>query len=271
LTDHGTPRPVALTVAGSDSGGGAGIQADLRTFARLGAFGTSAVTALTAQNLAGVREVVGIAPASVRAQIEAVVEGFPVRGLKTGMLWSAAIIEEVATLVGAGALPAPVVDPVMVATSGAPLLEPDAVAAYETLLFPRARLITPNLDEAALLLGEAVGGEELEAAAQALAARYGCAVLLKGGHAEGDPVDVLHAGGAVYRHRNERVAVVNTHGSGCTLSAAITAGLAHGRVLEDACAQAITFLQQALRVPVTLEGGAHLIGIEHGPRGAPPE
>ena len=201
-------RPVALTVAGSDSGGGAGIQADLRTFACLGVFGTSAITAVTAQNLAGVRDVVAIPPASVRAEIEAVVEGFPLRAVKTGMLWSAAIVEEVAALVAAGALPAPVVDPVMVATSGARLLEADAVAAYESLLFPRARVITPNLDEAALLLGDVIAADGLEAAARALADRYACPVLLKGGHAEGDPVDVLCLRAHIHVHRNERVAVL---------------------------------------------------------------
>jgi len=254
-------RPVALTVAGSDSGGGAGIQADLRTFACLGVFGTSAVTAVTAQNLAGVRDVVAIPPASVRAQIEAVVEGFPLRAVKTGMLWSAAIVEEVAALVAAGALPAPVVDPVMVATSGARLLEADAVAAYESLLFPRARVITPNLDEAALLLGGVIAADGLETAARALADRYACPVLLKGGHAVGDPVDVLCLQGHIHVHRNERVAGVNTHGSGCTLSAAIVAGLAHGLALEDACEAAIAYLQRALRAPLTLEYGERLIGL----------
>ncbi len=254
---------MALTVAGSDSGGGAGIQADLRTFARLGSFGTCAITAITAQNLSGVRDVSGVAPSTVRAQIEAVAQGFPVRGVKTGMLWSAAIVEEVAALVAAGTVPAPVVDPVMVATSGARLLEPDAVAAYEASLFPRARLITPNLDEAALLLGAAIGAGELEEAARALGARYGRPVLLKGGHADGDPVDVLYAGDRVIVHRNARIAEVNTHGSGCTLSAAIAAGLAHGRELEDACAAAIAFLQRALRTPAALEHGERVIGIEH--------
>jgi len=184
--------------------------------------------------------------------------------VKTGMLWSAAIIEEVAALVAAGALPAPVVDPVMVATSGARLLEPDAVAAYESALFPRARLITPNLDEAALLLGGAIDAGGLEAAARALHDRYRCPVLLKGGHADGDPVDVLCAGGRVRAHRNARVADVNTHGSGCTLSAAIAAHLAHGRDLDAACDAAIGFLQRALRAPVALAGGERLIGIEHG-------
>lgn len=264
MSGAAAPRPLALTIAGSDSGAGAGIQADLRTFTRLGCFGATVITAVTAQNLDGVREVTGLPAASVRAQAEAVAEGFTVRAVKTGMLWSADIVEAVAALVAAGVLPPPVVDPVMVATSGARLLEPDAVAAYEHRLLPLARLVTPNLDEAALLLGRRIERDGMEQAARTLHARHGCPVLLKGGHLAGDPLDLLVAGDAVHRFQGARVERVNTHGSGCTLSAAIAAGLARGERLEDACRQAIAFLQRALRAPATLEGGARLIGIEHG-------
>lgn len=257
------PRPVALTIAGSDSGGGAGIQADLRVFSRLGVFGTCVITAVTAQNLTGVRGVAGIAADIVRAQAEAVAEGFAPGAVKTGMLWSAAIVETVADLVARQLLPAPVVDPVMVATSGARLLEADAVTAYEHALFPHARVITPNLDEAALLLGHAITRDGMHEAARALKARYGCPVLLKGGHLDGEPVDLLCTGATLREFHNARVDAVNTHGSGCTLSAAIAAKLALGLELEDACAQAIAFLHGALRAPVVLADGTRLIGIEH--------
>lgn len=256
-------RPVALTIAGSDSGGGAGIQADLRTFTRLGAFGTCAITAVTAQNLQGVSDVAGLPADSVRAQVRAVAAGFTLRAVKTGMLWCADTVQAVAELVADGTLPPPVVDPVMVATSGDRLLEADAVAAYESTLFPRSRLITPNLDEAALLLGVSMSREGLEDAARELHRRHGVAVLLKGGHVAGDPVDLLCTSDGVRAFHNPRVPGVNTHGSGCTLSAAIAAKLALGMALEDACEAAIGFLHRALRDPAVLEGEVSLIGIEN--------
>ena len=256
-------RRVALTIAGSDSGGGAGIQADLRTFAQLGAFGTCAITAVTAQNLQGVTDVAGLPPHSVRAQARAVAAGFTLRAMKTGMLWCADTVQVVAGLVADGTLPPPVVDPVMVATSGARLLEADAVASYESALFPQARLITPNLDEAALLLGAPVTRESLEHAARELHRRHGVPVLLKGGHVAGDPVDLLCSAHGVRAFHNPRVPAVNTHGSGCTLSAAIAAGLALGMELENACEAAIAFLHRALRQPLVLENDVALIGIEN--------
>jgi hydroxymethylpyrimidine/phosphomethylpyrimidine kinase len=256
------PRAVALTIAGSDSGGGAGIQADLRVFARLGVFGTSVITAVTAQNLSGVRGVTGIPADMVLAQAEAVAEGFAPRAVKTGMLWSAASVQTVAALVARQQLPAPVVDPVMVSSSGARLLEAGAVAAYERELFPRACVITPNLDEAALLLGHAIARDGMHEAVRALAARYRCPVLLKGGHLDGEPMDLLCTGSDVRAFENTRVPQVNTHGSGCTLSAAIAAKLALGATLQDACAQAIAFLHDALRAPLVLADGTRLIGIE---------
>lgn len=256
-------RPVALSVAGSDSGGGAGVQADLRVFHRLGVFGTTAITATTAQNLTGVRDVAGLDAAHVRAQIAAVTEGFGVRAAKTGMLWSQSIVEAVAGALASAGVPI-VVDPVMVATSGARLLDARAIAAYSERLLPRASLVTPNLDEAAVLLGrERVGPDDMRGAADALAQRFGVPVLLKGGHLRGDPIDLLrHAHGVVaWRHR--RIEGVNTHGSGCMLSAAIAARMAHGDGLADACAYALAFVHDALARGLTLATGVVVADVEH--------
>ncbi len=254
----------ALTIAGSDSGGGAGVQADLRVFARLGVFGTSALTAITAQNLGGVSAVRGVEPTMVRAQIDAVLAGFPVAAVKTGMLWSAAIVREVAAALAAARLPL-IVDPVMVATSGARLLDDDAVDAYRTLLAPIAALITPNLDEVAALSGApidpAADGERLAEAAATLGQRLGCPVLLKGGHLAGDPVDVLWRPAGVVAWRHPRVTGTNTHGTGCMLSAAVAAQLALGHELEVACERALAFVHDAL-VRARSIGGARLAGIE---------
>ena len=235
-----------LTIAGSDSGAGAGIQADLKTFAAHHVYGTTAITAVTAQNTLGVTQVLAMPSDLVTAQIEAIVGDIGVDAAKTGMLWSERIVHAVAQALGAAAVPI-VVDPVMVATSGARLLDPRAIAAYAAHLLPRASLITPNLDEAAVLLAaESVAPDQMRAAADALFQRFDAPVLLKGGHLRGDPVDVLrHAGGfVVWRHR--RIAEVNTHGSGCMLSAAIAARLAHGDALEDACAHGLAFVHDAL-------------------------
>lgn len=237
---------VGLTIAGSDSGCGAGIQADLRVFQRLGVFGTTAVTAITAQNLDGVSDVLGLPASLVRAQIDAVLGGFPVAALKTGMLWSREIVELVAGVAGQIAAPV-VVDPVMVATSGARLLDEGAVAAYRDALLPRAALATPNLDEAAVLLERrAVAREDMFSVAARLHERFGCPVLLKGGHLEGEPVDVLcHDAGAI-AWAHARVEGVNTHGTGCMLSAAIAGYLALGQELESACENALAFVHDAL-------------------------
>ena len=257
-----TVRPVALTIAGSDSGGGAGIQADLRTFAALGCFGTTAITALTAQNLEGVSDVEGVSAELVAAQARAVGAGFDVRATKTGMLWSAETVARVAEL--APELGPLVVDPVMVATSGARLLQEDAVDAYRDSLLPRATVATPNLDEAAILLGtDAI--DDLDATARALADRLRCSVLLKGGHLEGDPIDVLCHQGQITRWQHRRVLDVNTHGSGCMLSSAVAARLAHGDDLVGACAHALEFVHTSFERPVVLAGGIQLAGIERGP------
>ena len=247
-------RPVALSIAGSDSGGGAGIQADLRAFSKLGAFGTTAITAVTAQSLAGVRAVAGIPPDVVEAQIAAVLEGFAVRAIKTGMLWSADIVDRVAAAVARSAIPT-VVDPVMVATSGARLLQEDAITAYRERLIPRCTLLTPNLDEAAVLLDRAaIAPDHMDEAARALGSRFGCAVLLKGGHLDGDPIDVLWHAQQWTRWQHGRVHGVNTHGSGCMLSAAIAAHLAHGAPLIDACERGLAFVHEALAAALTLAG-----------------
>ncbi len=255
-------RPVALSIAGSDSGGGAGIQADLRTFTALGAFGTSVITCVTAQNLAGVRSVFALPAAEVGKQIEAVLDGFPVAGVKTGMLFSREIIDVVAVVAGRPGFPPLVVDPVMVATSGARLLEEDAVDAYRERLTPRAAVVTPNLDEARVLLGRAVGAADaMPDAARELADRLGCPVLLKGGHLDGDlVVDVLWDGRKSHWWEGERIAGVTTHGTGCTLSAAVAARLAHGDSLADACGAAREHVRRAMERPAVLADGTRLLG-----------
>ena len=262
-------RPVVLAIAGSDSGGGAGMQADLRVFSRLETFGTTVVTAVTAQNLAGVTDVHGIPAASVRAQIAAVLDGFAVRAVKTGMLWSAATVHAVAEARRSGRVPHWVIDPVMVATSGARLLRDDAIMAYREALTPGATLITPNLDEAAVFLGVArIALGDMENAARELATRLGCAVLLKGGHLEQDPIDLLVSGGEVTRWAHRRLGGVNTHGTGCMLSAAIAAHLARGFELLAACSGGLAFVTDALAHPWILEGDQPLAGIEVADRNA---
>ena len=248
----------ALTIAGSDSGAAAGIQADLLTFAALGVYGTTALAALTAQNPRGISAVNPVPPAFVRAQIDQVLAYYPVRAVKTGMLATAAIVEEVAAFLASRPdLPA-VVDPVMVATSGALLLDPAAIAALTQRLLPRAALITPNFDEAAVLLGHrpATTLEALESAALTLAKTFGVPVLLKGGHVPGDTVlDLLAGPGEILlRLRARRIQDVDTHGGGCTHAAAIAAHLALGRSLVEAVERAHAALQRAFAHPLVLNG-----------------
>jgi hydroxymethylpyrimidine/phosphomethylpyrimidine kinase len=239
---------VALTVAGSDSGGGAGIQADLRTFAAHGVHGTSALTAVTAQNSVGVSAWVALEPAMVVAQMEAVATDMPVAAAKTGMLASAAIIGAVADAVRRLALAPLVVDPVMVAKSGDRLLDAAAERAYVERLFPLATLVTPNLHEAAALLGREVRDVgAMRAAARDLAALGARAVLVKGGALAGDAVDVLFDGARAIDLPAPRVETANTHGTGCTLSAAICARLALGDGLVDAVRAAKAYLTEGLR------------------------
>lgn len=239
---------VALTIAGSDSGGGAGVQADLRTFAAHGVHGTSALTAVTAQNSVGVSAWVALDPAMVVAQIDAVASDMPVRATKTGMLASAAIVQAVADAVLRHRLSPLVVDPVMVAKSGDRLLDAAAERAYVERLFPLAALVTPNLHEAEALLGRPVRDPDaMRAAARDLAGLGARAVLVKGGALEGAALDVLFDGERVVDVPAPRVETANTHGTGCTLSAAIAARLALGDRLLDAVRGAKEYLTEGLR------------------------
>jgi hydroxymethylpyrimidine/phosphomethylpyrimidine kinase len=250
----GTAVPVALTIAGSDSSAGAGIQADLKTFTALGVYGLSAVTCLVAEVP---RKVSRIEPATarmVREQIEALVKTFPVGAIKTGLLCSTEIVCAVAQTIqdsekkGVGSIPF-VVDPVMIATSGDNLLEPEAVEAYENELFPCATLITPNLNEAAFLLEAVINGRrQMESAVKALAKKYHASILLKGGHLRGEnATDLLFHHGELTEFSAPFVRGVETHGTGCTYSAAITAGLASGFSLEQAIRRAKKFVTESIK------------------------
>lgn len=240
--------PVALTIAGSDSGGGAGIQADLKVFEALGVMGATAITCVTAQNPAGVRAVEALPAALVRAQIEAVLEAFPVAAAKTGMLFSCGIIEAVADTWPASMRSLLVVDPVMVAASGDRLLREDAEAALMRRIIPGCAVCTPNLHEAELLWGQRiVDGEGLHRAARALAERWNSPFLIKGGHLQ-TPVllDVLFDGRSEWTFERPRIPGAHTHGAGCSFSAAIAAGLARGDTLPDAALRAKDFVWRAL-------------------------
>jgi len=239
--------PVALTIAGSDSGGGAGIQADLKTFHAFGVFGTSAITAITAQNTVGVHAVHPVPLRDVRAQIDAVVDDLRPAALKTGMLATAALATEVARAIEHHALGPYVMDPVMVATSGDRLLEPDAEAALRDALLPLATVVTPNLEEAAILAGHSVDTlEHMRRAARRLVEMGAAATLVTGGHLEGDAVDLLWDGREEHLWRRPRVDTRHTHGTGCTLSAAIAAGLARGDTLAAAVDTATRFVWRAI-------------------------
>ena len=242
--------PIALTIAGSDSGGGAGVQADLKTFTALRIHGATAITCITAQNPRGVTGIQAIRADMVRQQIEAVFAELKPVAVKTGMLFSTEIINTVVDFFAAGRRPALVVDPVMVATSGAVLLKPSAIRALKQRLLPLATLVTPNLDEAELLVGRKLHSlAEVRDAAREIHARFGCAALVKGGHlrSERDAVDIFFDGRALTELRARRVRGVSTHGTGCTYSAAIAAGLARGQTLPRAVAAAKEFITVAIR------------------------
>jgi hydroxymethylpyrimidine/phosphomethylpyrimidine kinase len=241
--------PVALTIAGSDSGGGAGIQADLKTFAALGVHGTSAITCITAQNPKGVYGIQACSVEIVRRQIEAVFEELRPAAVKTGMLYSAAIIRVVADYLRRRQGVPLVVDPVMVSTSGARLLKPAAVEALCTKLLPLAVLITPNLDEAEILVGEKLASvTDLRAAGRVLYERFGCAVLVKGGHLRGlkEAVDIFYDGRRELLLSAPFIRGVSTHGTGCTYSAAIAGYLARGCALARAVERAKEYITQAI-------------------------
>jgi hydroxymethylpyrimidine kinase/phosphomethylpyrimidine kinase len=240
--------PIALTIAGSDSGGGAGIQADLKTFAALGVHGTCDITCITAQNPKRVLAIEPCSAAIVRKQLEAVFAELPPTAAKTGMLYSAEIIRAVAKFFRSHKIPL-VVDPVMVATSGRRLLRPGAVKILCRELFPLATLVTPNLPEASLLTGRRLNSvEDMRRAARELHRRFGCAVLVKGGHLRGarEAADIFFDGKTELLLTAPFVRGIRTHGTGCTYSAAITAHLAHGFDLPNAVARAKEYITRAI-------------------------
>jgi hydroxymethylpyrimidine/phosphomethylpyrimidine kinase len=252
--------PVALTIAGSDSGGGAGIQADLKTFAALGVYGASVITAVTAQNTNGVAAIHEVPPAFVTAQMDAVLSDLTVNAVKIGMLGNTATIAAVAAGLDRYRQTNVVLDPVLAATSGERLLAADAVEALRTELMPRALLITPNLVEAARLLGEPEAADEtaMKLQAERLVADGANAVLLKGGHGRGEEsVDILVSRNGITRFAARRIAARNTHGTGCTLASAIASGLAKGQELVTAVQAAKDYVTAAI-------AAADRVAVGHG-------
>ena len=260
--------PIALTIAGSDSSGGAGIQADLNTFAALGVYGATAITAITAQNTTGVQGIEVVAPAFVDEQLASILADLRVAAVKTGMLATAAMVETAARRAAAGVLPNLVVDPVMVAASGDRLLDENAERAYVDHLFPHARVITPNLAEAACLVGHPIQSlADMRAAATELVATGAGCVVVKGGHmidGEGaeESIDVMVCGGDITELRAPRVDTRNVHGTGCTFSAAIAALLARGHGDAESVTMAKSFVTAAITA-----GAAWRIGRGSGPVG----
>lgn len=251
--------PRLLTIAGSDSGGGAGIQADLKTFSALGCYGMSAITALTAQNTTGVRAIHAIPPQMLREQIDAVIEDIGVDAVKIGMLHAPDIVQVVADAIDRHQLGRVVLDPVMIATSGAVLIENEAVQALVQQLFHRVQLITPNLDEAGFLVGRTLKNEDdMEAAADQLLGLGALAVLIKGGHLSGDTVADLFVSRNAKKWwlRAPRIHSQNTHGTGCTLSSAIAAHLALGVPLEQSIEKSHAYIRQALLAGADVRTGA---------------
>lgn len=253
----------ALTIAGSDSGGGAGIQADLKTFSALGCYGLSVITALTAQNTQAVTGILPVPPAFIAEQLKAVLSDIGADAVKIGMLHSAAVIEQVAKMLTEFGVTTVVLDPVMVAKSGDKLLQDEAIDALKTWLLPMATVITPNLPEASVLLGRPVETfADMQQAAVDLAAICPGAILVKGGHlTTADSTDLLYIS-AQEQHLfpTVRIQTGNSHGTGCTLSSAIAAGLAQGRTVVDAVTAAKTYLTQALQI-----GAVYRLGHGHGP------
>jgi hydroxymethylpyrimidine/phosphomethylpyrimidine kinase len=255
--------PVALTIAGSDSSGGAGIQADLKTFAALGVYGASVITALTAQNTSGVSGIHRVPADFVTAQIDAVFGDLEVKAVKIGMVAERATIDAIAAGLARWSPKHVVLDPVMVATSGDRLLTTDAVAGLRLKLIPRAALITPNLPEAAALLDEPIAASEDAIARQGqLLLAMGCgAVLIKGGHGQGaESIDYLFAGNGTVALAAPRIVTQNTHGTGCSLSSAIAAGLAKGEDMETAVRNAKAWISAAIAAADRLK-----VGHGHGP------
>lgn len=251
---------IACTIAGSDSGGGAGIQADLKTFHQFGVFGTSVVAAVTAQNTHGVSAVHVIPSALVEQQFAALADDLPPDACKSGMLATAELVQLVGRNIARHGFGNYVLDPVMVATSGDRLLDPDAERAIVTHLVPHATVVTPNLDEARILAQDAIDSvDRMEAAGRALVRQGARAALIKGGHLEGETItDVLVYDDRARRFTHPKLATTSTHGTGCTLSAAIAAGLALGRSVPDAVCDALGFVHRAIATAPALGGG-------HGP------
>lgn len=244
-----TRLPIALTIAGSDSGGGAGIQADLKTFAALGVHGTSAITCITAQNPRGVLAMQPCSPGIVRRQIEAVFAELRPAAVKTGMLYSEEIIRTIAMCFEKSPRPILIVDPVMVSTSGTRLLKSAAIRVLERKLLPLATLVTPNLSEAEMLLGVKLSSvEDLRSAAREIHARFGCAALVKGGHLKGinEAVDIFYDGKKELLLTAPFIRRIRTHGTGCTNSAAIAGYVSHGCILVEAVSKAKEFVTQAI-------------------------
>jgi len=255
--------PIALTIAGSDSSGGAGIQADLKTFAALGVYGASVITALTAQNTRGVSGIHPVPAPFVTAQIDAVFADLDVKAVKIGMVGEPATVEAIAAALARWGVTHVVLDPVMAATSGDRLLSADAVLVLLTRLVPRVSLITPNLPEAAALLDEGIASDEAAIVNQGKRLlAMGCqAVLIKGGHAEGaESIDYLFSRNGMIKLSAPRIATRNTHGTGCSLSSAIAAGLAKGEGLETAVRNAKAWIGAAIAAADRLE-----VGHGHGP------
>lgn len=253
--------PITLTIAGSDSGGGAGVQADLKTFSSLATFGTTVFTCLTAQNPDGVTGIYEISPDFVTSQLQAVATYFPIKAAKTGMLYSKDIIKSVSVFFYENPDIQLVLDPVMVATSGAKLLRDDAIQSLIEDLIPLAKIITPNLDEASLLLEEPINQyDQLVPMAKKLFQKYNVPVLLKGGHLPNaiEATDVLFDGKSIYEFSKPFLMEKNTHGTGCTYSAAITSFLAHGKNLAEAVGSAKEYLHQSLEDDIITGPTKHL-------------
>ncbi len=251
--------PRAMTIAGSDSGGGAGIQADLKTFAALGVYGTSVLTAITAQNTLRVTDVLELPVTLIRSQIDAVLSDIGADAVKTGMLSSAAIIETVAEEIKERGLSNLVVDPVMVAKGGDRLLQEDAVETLKTLLIPLARVVTPNIPEAEVLTGKEIHNiDDARDAAKAIVAMGAKTVVVKGGHLRGPATDILYDGRETKAFTARRITTTNTHGTGCTFASATAAGLAKGLSVRDAVSQAKKYVTEAMRY-------AFPMGHGHGP------
>ncbi len=267
-TPSSTPRYVrVLTIAGSDSGGGAGIQADLKTFAALGCYGMTAITALTAQNTVGVQAIHAVPPEFLRAQLQSVLDDIGVDAVKIGMLHTPEVVRTVAWAIGHYGLQRVVLDPVMVATSGDRLIADETVEVLVRELFPLASVVTPNLDEAALLIGRPIdGAHALEDAGRSLLAMGARAALVKGGHLAGDEVvDLLvQPGQPSLRLASQRIASRNVHGTGCTLSSAIAAHLAQGLALDAAVERARAYILGAIAAGAGVQTGQGHGPLNHG-------